>query len=259
MKTEQMTAKKTEAFAEKVKTLDELEEIIQQAKVKGQKVVLCHGVFDLLHPGHIHHFQAAKKKGDCLVVTITKDSYVGKGPGRPVFNQRLRAESVAALECVNYVAVNEWPTAIETIRKLKPHFYAKGSDYANPEDDLTGMIRMEKAAIKEVGGELILTNEVSFSSTSVLNSYFNVFPEETQIFLKTFCKKYTSDDVINKLKTLNKLKVMVVGDAIIDEYHYCHAMGKSPKETIVTTRYASEESFPGGVLACANHIAGFCG
>lgn len=245
-------------FTEKIKSLDELEALIKKFKAAGKKVVLCHGTFDLLHPGHIHHFYAARKKGDVLIVTITQDEYVGKGPGRPVFNQRLRTESVAAIECVDFAAVNQWPTAIETIKKLKPSFYVKGSDYRNAEDDVTGNIRLEENAVREVGGELTFTDEVTFSSSSLLNTYFNVFSEETQLFLKTFRDRYTADDVINKLKDVGKLKVLVVGDSIVDEYHYCPALGKSPKETIVTTRYLSEESFAGGVLACANHVAGFC-
>lgn len=258
MKAQALKEKKTHHFTDKIKTLDELEKIVARMKQNGERVVLCHGVFDLLHPGHLHHFDAAKKKGDRLVVTITKDSHVGKGPGRPVFNQRLRAETVAAFECVDYVAINEWPTAVETIKKLKPDFYAKGSDYAQFDDDLTGMIRLEESAVREVGGQLILTNEVSFSSSSILNTYFSNLPEETQAFLKSFRERYPSDIVIKKLNNLKKLKVLVVGDAIIDEYHYCVAMGKSPKETIVATRYVSEESFAGGALACANHVAGFC-
>ena len=95
---------------EKILSLSELEKAVHAAKKAGKTVVQCHGVFDLLHPGHILHFQAARKEGDVLVVTLTRDEHVGKGPGRPVFNQRLRAESIASLECVDFVAVNEWPS-----------------------------------------------------------------------------------------------------------------------------------------------------
>ena len=258
MKTEEISQKKVRHFVDKIKTLDELEEIVRQQKTEGQKVVLCHGVFDLLHPGHIHHFQAARKNGDCLIVSITKDEYVGKGPGRPVFNERLRAETIAALECVDFAVINQWPTAIETIRKLKPNVYVKGSDYANPEEDITGNIRLEEKAVREVGGQLVFTDEISFSSSNVINNFLDVFPEETQSFLQSFRSRYTADGVINKINELGKLKLLVIGDAIIDEYHYCQAMGKSPKETIVATRYVNEESFAGGVLACANHVAAFC-
>lgn len=243
---------------QKIKTLDELAGIIQVLKKEGNTIVHCHGVFDLLHPGHIRYFEAAKQEGDVLVVTITKDEYVGKGPGRPVFNQRLRTESIAALQCVDYVALNEWPTAVNTIKKLKPDVYVKGSDYANRKDDLTGKIYEEEKAITSIGGRIHFTDEITFSSTKLLNVHFNVYPEEAQEFLEKFRHKYSAEDIIQRLKDIRKTKVLVIGDAIIDEYHYCEAMGKSPKETIITTKYLEEEAFAGGALATANHAAGFC-
>ncbi|MFC1944127.1 adenylyltransferase/cytidyltransferase family protein [Chloroflexota bacterium] len=136
----------------KIKSLDELAEIISALKSEGKVVVQCHGVFDLLHPGHIKHLEIAKREGDVLLVTVTRDDYVAKGPGRPVFNQYLRIDSLAALSCTDYVAVNEWPTAVEVIKKLKPDVYAKGSDYADEREDLTGKIREEEETIKSVGG-----------------------------------------------------------------------------------------------------------
>lgn len=243
---------------DKIKTLDELADIVRELKRKGKKVVHCHGVFDLLHPGHIRHFETAKREGDVLIVTLTKDKYVNKGPGRPVFNQRLRAESIAALECVNYVAINEWPTAENTIKKLKPDVYAKGSDYSDSKKDLTGEIRNEEQAVRSVGGRIYFTDDITFSSTKLLNTHFSVYPEETEEYLRDFREKYTADQIIKYLKGLSDMKVLVIGDAIIDEYHYCSAMGKSSKENIIPTRYLREETFAGGVLASANHIAGFC-
>lgn len=243
----------------KIVSLHELEKIVQSLRKKGKTVVHCHGVFDLLHPGHILHFQAAKREGDILVVTLTKDEYVGKGPGRPVFNQRLRAESIAAMECVDYVAINEWPNAIKTIKKIKPSVYVKGSDYENPDDDLTCKILDEEKAVRSVGGRIHFTHEISFSSTEILNRHFMVYPDQAQQFLETFRKKHDAEEAINVLQNLKDLKVLVIGDTIIDEYHYCQPMGKSPKESIVASKYLRQESFPGGILACANHVAGFCG
>ena len=71
---------------------------------------------------------------DALVVTVSPDRFVDKGPGRPAFPEQLRAESVAALECVDYAAVNRWPTAEETIRLLRPDYYVKGQEFERPED-----------------------------------------------------------------------------------------------------------------------------
>lgn len=242
----------------KIVTLTELEKIVSSLKKRKKTIVHCHGVFDLLHPGHIMHFQAAKQEGDALIVTLTQDEYVGKGPGRPVFNQRVRAESVAALSSVDYVAINEWPTAIQTIQKLKPDIYAKGSDYENPEEDLTGKIIEEEKAVRSVGGRIHFTHEISFSSTEILNRHYMVYPDQAQTFLESFRKKYMPDQVIKTLKDLQGMQVLVIGDTIIDEYHFCQPMGKSPKESIVASKYLREESFAGGILACANHLAGFC-
>lgn len=152
----------------KILKLEELAEKIKNLKSEGRKIVYCHGCFDLMHPGHIKYFQAAKKMGDVLVVTVTPDVYMDKGHGRPVFNQELRAESIAALECVDYVAINKWPTAEETLRLLRPHIYVKGQEFEKLEDK-TGKIQREYKVIQEIGAELRFTHEIVFSSTNLLN------------------------------------------------------------------------------------------
>jgi len=155
----------------KIFEIEKLAEKINELKYEGKKIVHCHGCFDLMHPGHIKYFQAAKKMGDILVVTVTPDIYVDKGPGRPVFNQVLRAESIAALACVDYVAVNIWPTAEETLRALKPHVYVKGQEFEHLEDK-TGKIQKEYEVLKEIGAQIAFTHEAVFSSTELLNKYF---------------------------------------------------------------------------------------
>lgn len=243
----------------KIKSLQELAVISRSLKSKGKKVVHCHGVFDLLHPGHIRHFEAAKKHGDILIVTVTPDRFVNKGPGRPAFKEILRAESIAALSQVDYVAINETPTAVEAIKKIQPSCYVKGSDYKESTKDITGGINKEEEAVRSVGGRMVFTNEITFSSTSLINNNFDIYPEQAKPFLHEFSKRYTADNVIERMGQLKKLKVLAIGEAIIDQYVYCQAMGKSPKENIVSTRYVSQETFAGGTLAAANHLAGFVG
>lgn len=242
----------------KIKTIEEVAKISQSLRRDGKKIIHCHGVFDLLHPGHIKHFQAAKKQGDILLVTLTKDEYVNKGPGRPVFNQNLRAESIAAIECVDYVVINNWPTAIETIRRIKPHFYVKGSDYADKDKDVTGKIYEEEQAVKAVGGKIYFTDDIVFSSSSLINNFFSSHSQEAKKFFLKFKNKFNADDVLGVLNGIKDAKILVIGDIIIDEYHYCAGMGKAQKDTMVTTKYINNEIFAGGVLAAANHIAGFC-
>ncbi|WP_444550879.1 adenylyltransferase/cytidyltransferase family protein [Candidatus Magnetomonas plexicatena] len=156
---------------DKITPLDELAETLRQLQSAGKKVVHCHGCFDLMHPGHIKHFQAAKKMGDVLVVTVSPDVYIDKGPGRPVFNQTLRAESIAALACVDFVAINKWPTAEETLRLLRPNIYVKGQEFENLVDP-TGKIQREFDVVKEIGAEIRFTQEeIVFSSTKLINTY----------------------------------------------------------------------------------------
>lgn len=147
-----------------------LRDKIEFLKQQGKKIILCHGCFDLMHPGHIKHFQAAKKMGDALVVTLSPDKYVDKGDGRPVFNQDLRAESIAALECVDYVAVNVWPTAEELLKLLRPDMYVKGQEFENLEDK-TGKLQKEYKVMRDLGIEIGFTHEVVFSSSKLINQY----------------------------------------------------------------------------------------
>jgi rfaE bifunctional protein nucleotidyltransferase chain/domain len=156
----------------KIIELDELAKKIRDLKSIGKKIVHCHGCFDLMHIGHIKYFQASKKMGDVLIVTLTPDIYVDKGPCRPVFSQDLRAESIAALECVDYVAINKWPTAEDTLRLLRPDIYVKGQEFEKLEDK-TGKIQKENVIVKEIGAQMRFTHEIVYSSTKLINQCKN--------------------------------------------------------------------------------------
>lgn len=161
----------------KIIPLEELAEHLDRLKADGKKIVHCHGCFDLMHPGHIKYFQAAKKMGDVLVVTVTSDRYVDKGPGRPVFSDVLRAESIAALQCVDFVSINNYSTAEETLRLLKPHYYVKGQEFEKLEDK-TGKILKEYAMAEDLGVKVCFTHEIVFSSTQLLNKHFFLSTED---------------------------------------------------------------------------------
>lgn len=242
----------------KIKTLNVLTKIIAALKKKGKKIVQCHGVFDLVHLGHIRHFNLAKKEGDVLIVTVTKDKHVKRGPGRPIFNEHLRAESLASLAVTDYVSIVDSPTATESIKLLKPDVYAKGADYKEREKDVTGKIYEEEEAVKLIGGRFVITEDIMFSSSKLINDYLDVYPARTIKYLRAIAKRYSIDFIVEKLNSLKKLKTLVIGDAIIDQYYYCMPMGKSSKEHLVANRYISEELFAGGSLATANNVASLC-
>ena len=162
--------------------LEELAERVARLKREGQSVALCHGTFDLLHVGHIKHIEFAKETADHVVVTLTADDFVSKGPGRPAFNERLRADQMAALADVSLVAINHAVTAVNVINALQPNFYIKGSDYKNPSDDVTGNIGEEAAAVQKHGGKLVFSDAVTFSSSQLLNEKFEILSNETKAF-----------------------------------------------------------------------------
>ena len=243
----------------KIHPLEALEAKMASLKGQGRKVVLCHGTFDLMHAGHIKYLQRAAQEGDVLVVTITADEYVNKGPGRPVFTSSLRAESIAALECVDYVAENCQPTAINVIQLIKPDLYVKGGEYRDFESDVTGNIAREVSAVKKCGGDVFFTDEITFSSTSLINEHFGIYPDSTKRYLAEFRQQNSVGNVIDFLKSLAGLKVLVVGDAIVDEYHYTKTLGQTGKGNVLAVKHESEEQFAGGSLAVASHISGFAG
>ena len=153
---------------DRILAIDELAETCERLRGEGKSVSLCHGAFDLLHPGHIKHFQAAAAMADVLVVTVTEDRFIRKGPGRPVFTQNLRAEAVASIRVVDFVATAPWATGVEVIERLRPNLYVKGQDYREAADAPTGPIVEERRAVERCGGRLVFTDEIQFSSTQLL-------------------------------------------------------------------------------------------
>jgi len=243
--------------ANKIVSIERLAKQVADSKAAGKRVVLCHGVFDLLHYGHILHFEEARTQGDVLVVTLTPDVHVNKGPNRPAFTESYRAEMLAALELVDFVAINRWPTAVEMLQLVQPDVYAKGPDYKNHQSDLTGRIGDEEAAVCAHGGTIFYTEAVSFSSSTLINRHLSSYPAEVNVYLEELRTAYTPPQIRAALDGLRGMRVLVVGEAIIDEYVYVDQMGKSSKEPVLAMRYASQEQFAGGTLAIANHMAAF--
>ncbi len=243
---------------DKIKTIGELSEIAEQIREGGRTVALCHGVFDLIHFGHLRHIELARKEADVLMVTVTADQFVNKGPGRPIFPETIRAEMLGAIEVVDYVAINYAPSAESAISKIKPNVYLKGSDYENPDDDLTGKIRSERETVERHGGQLVFTKDLTFSSSSLINRYVDIYDPPLREFLERLRAAEGLSRINALLDRIKNYKIAFVGDAIVDEYHYVTPLGKSPKENVIATLAADREVFAGGVFAAANHLASFC-
>jgi len=242
---------------QKYVTCEEFKELRKDFKEKGLKVVHCHGVFDLLHPGHIFHLQESKSMGDILVVSITAAKYVNKMPGRPYFSDELRIKSLSCLEFVDYVLLSEAVTAMDILDIVQPDYYIKGSEYKVSEDDITQNIDKEVERVRLYGGDVRFTkNDIVFSSTKLLNNNQASLSPKVFEFLKEFSKKYSFKDIKDVIDRMKNIKILVVGDIIIDEYIFCSVQGLISKDRTISGRYQKEEKYLGGSLAVAKHLAG---
>ena len=242
---------------QKIKLKDEISELLENEKKKGKSVVQCHGVFDLLHPGHIKHFEEAKNQGDILVVSVTADQFVNKGPGRPAFSQQLRLESLASLSVVDYVTLSEESTAVGAIYSIKPNIYVKGKEYKDEKNDLTGKISEEALAVEKLGGKIYFTDDITFSSSYLINEYIESKTPELKEYISKFKSSYSLEDLLNTVDDFKNLKVTIIGDAIIDIYQYVSPLGQSGKGLHMSTVCNAQDVYLGGSLIIANHIADF--
>lgn len=223
----------------------------------GKTIALCHGVFDLVHPGHIIHLEQAKKMADILVVSITAAQYVRKGPGRPYFDDQMRMKVLAALECVDYVMLSEGYTVDDIVECIEPDIYVKGEEYARAEDDLTGKIEEEKALVESHGGKIGYTTGQVFSSTKLINTAMSGLSEEVRAYMLDFKTRYHMAKIREYAEKASKLKVLVVGDVIIDKYSYCNVQGMMSKDMGYSAKLSYTEEYLGGAVAIARHLSTF--
>ena len=241
----------------KIINLDQANKISQKYK-RTNKICLAHGVFDVLHIGHVNHFHEIKKNfpKSLLFVSITADDYVRKSPNRPYFNQKLRMQMLSSLEYVDYVLCIDDYSGLPAINSIRPHYYFKGADYKN-NTDFTKKISLEKKAVEKFKGQLKNTDGISFSSSNIINNYFSTNDESTKNFLKSLKKKFTFNSIYKNIEKFKKPKILLIGETIIDKYIYVKPLNKTPKENLISNLVIDDNKFLGGVLAAANHIASF--
>jgi len=223
----------------------------------GKVVVQCHGTFDLIHPGHIVHFEEAKALGDILVVTVTGEKFVNKGPNRPYFNDIIRARWLAALECVDYVIIVPHPVTEEAIECVRPNIYCKGREYENQDNDVTSNISKDLEYVKRVGGEVRYVGSIVFSSTKLLNEHFEPYPPVVKRFCRAVANECTAQRFREIVESFQNLKVLIIGDIIFDRYTTVSVQGLTSKNRILSGRYMAEDTQAGGALAVYRHIREF--
>jgi rfaE bifunctional protein kinase chain/domain/rfaE bifunctional protein nucleotidyltransferase chain/domain len=240
-------------FAHKIKTREEVATLLGP-RPRRRKVIMCHGTFDIVHPGHLRHLMYAKEKAPILVASVTADAHISKGEGayRPYVPQELRAANLAALEFVDYVVIDLNETPIENILAIQPDFFAKGFEYQA--DPLPPKTREEADALESYGGEMVFTpGDVVYSSTALISQHE---PKLTVDKLVTLLQSegVTFDQLRATLHDLERLRVHVVGDTIVDRYSYCSLLGQSAKSPSFSVRLEHADAFVGGAAIVAKHL-----
>lgn len=236
---------------------NDFEKIRIALKAEGKKIVLCHGVFDLLHVGHIEHFQEAKSLGDILVVSVTAAKFVRKGPDRPCFSDEQRMKFLAAIEMIDFIILSENYSVEDIIPAVQPDIYVKGSEYKKSDDDVTGKILDETELVKKYGGNVYFTTGEVYSSTKLINNIMPVFPDDLKQYLKEFSRRYSKEGILKYINQFRDKRVLVIGDIIIDEYVFCHLQGTMSKNIGYSAKFIRNEKYLGGSIAISRHLAEF--
>jgi rfaE bifunctional protein nucleotidyltransferase chain/domain len=242
----------------KIIPFDKAPALFARLRRSGRKIVQCHGTFDLLHPGHIHHLEESRELGDLMVVTVTSERFVNKGPGRPFFNDQLRARSLAALSCVDYVVLVPHAAAVEAIQAVKPDVYCKGREYAEASNDVTGNIDDDISTVKRFGGEVRYIGSVVFSSTKLINNFFDHLAAPVKAFCKDLARTVSVRQFRETVEGFADLRVLLIGDIIFDRYSNVKMQGLTSKNHIISGRFLNEGIHSGGALAVYRHLKQFC-
>lgn len=239
------------AFKRKIKTAEELAAIIGPFP-RERRVVMCHGTFDIVHPGHIRHLLYASEKGDVLVVGVTCDAHIVKANYRPHIPEALRAVNLAALEMVDYVVIDRNATPVANIAQIRPDLFVKGYEYGA--GGLHPMTRAEKEAVESYGGEMILTpGDVVFSSSTIIEqSPPNIAVEKLQLLMEAENVRFA--DLRAALDACAGRTVHVVGDTIVDSLTRTELIGAAGKTPTFSVRYAGCADFVGGAGIVAKHL-----
>ena len=242
----------------KIQTVEDLAEIRRRLRAEGRVVVQCHGCFDIVHPGHLRYLRFAREQGDVLVVSVTSDTAVGKGPDRPYIGEDLRLENLAAIEYVDYVCLDDHEWAGPILDALQPDVYVKGKEY---EQSSNPRFAREKELVEGYGGKVIFSSgEVVYSSTFILSRFRERFQlEEDRV--RSFARRHeiTRARLTAALERMVRKRVLVIGDPILDRYVHCDALAVAAESPILSVMPLREDVYPGAGALIARQIAALGG
>jgi len=226
----------------------------RELRARGQRLVQCHGCFDIVHPGHIRHLRQAKSLGDVLLVSITGDSEITKGAGRPLIPQELRAESLAALDFVDFVYIEPRPTAAELLAEVQPDVYIKGKEYEFNSDP---RFRAEREAVERAGGRVVFSSgDVVFSSSALIAAMEqSADPYHARLSQLAQRPELEGSALFSLISRIAGQRIVIVGETILDSYVLCDRPDVAGESPILTLRPLEARHYDGGAAVVARHAA----
>lgn len=239
-------------YQSKIKSADTIAQLLEPSCRK-KRVIMCHGTFDIVHPGHIRHLLFAKSKGDILIASLTCDEHITKSNMRPYVPEELRAANLAAFEMVDYVIIDNDPTPIENIKKIKPDLFCKGFEYA-PSDETNSKTQEEIDIVQGYGGEVIFSpGDIVYSSSKLIETNApSIAADKLKLLMDA--EGLSFEGLAHELSTFNKLHVHVIGDTIVDSLTQCSMIGGMTKTPTVSARFDYQDDYVGGAAIVAKHL-----
>lgn len=242
------------ASAAKVLSFEALRAARESARAANRKVVQCHGCFDIVHPGHIRHLRQAKSLGHILLVSLTGDAAINKGTGRPLIPEELRAESLAALDFVDWVYIEPRPTALELLNEVQPDVYVKGREYEFNEDP---RFKAERTAVEKHGGRVVFSSgDVVFSSSALIAAMEqSVDPFHQRLTSLVQDERLAGSTLHSLIASIRGRRVVVAGETILDTYIFCDRPDVAGESPILTLRPLQRKGYDAGAAILARHAA----
>ena len=240
-----------ERYGHKIMTPAQIAKVVG-ARPRQHTTIMCHGVFDVVHPGHLRHMLYAKSKADILIVSLTRDAHIAKGRFRPHVPQELRALNLAAFEMVDYVIIDENRTPLANIDLIQPDFFAKGYEYVA--DGLPQKTHEEVSLVESYGGEMIFTpGDLVYSSSNLISLAPPQIKYDKLVTLLD-AEKISFGDIRDTLASLCGKRVHVVGDTIVDSITETTVIGGQTKTPTISVRYDNRRDYVGGAAIVAKHL-----
>jgi rfaE bifunctional protein kinase chain/domain len=237
---------------DKIKTPAEVAAAIGP-RPRARKVILCHGTFDIVHPGHIRHLLYAKSKADILVVSLTGDAHIAKAAFRPFVPEDLRAMNLAAFEMVDYVVVDPEAKPLTNLQIIQPDYFAKGYEYGG-DGKIDPRTQEEIDVLAGFGGEIIFTpGDVVFSSSAIIEGAPPKIAIEKLLSLLE-AEGLSLDAVRSALDGFAGVTVHVVGDTIVDGHTHTTLIGGNTKTPTFSVRFERQKDYVGGAGIVAKHL-----